>query len=225
MRFREQLGERPWTANLYQGYPFDRLRRRLGLEFAETSTVDPADLSCMSAQDLDRVETGQLGEASLVEAYESASALRDDRLTARFAAELARRNPPGLSRVDTPSLVATLVREAMKGNDTEAALHWLDQARGLNGGRDCRTFDVWSAEILARTGDPVASSVTFERLLAGDPANARLALNAAETLLNNGYPRHARPFLLQARDLGQQASNPEIAGRAESLLDAEPFET
>ncbi len=31
VRLREQLGMRPPTAALYQGYPFDRLRRRLGL--------------------------------------------------------------------------------------------------------------------------------------------------------------------------------------------------
>ena len=34
VRLREQLGNRPSALLLYQGYPFDRLRRRLGLELA-----------------------------------------------------------------------------------------------------------------------------------------------------------------------------------------------
>src|SRR5262249_15079196 len=42
VRFREQLGERPWTANLYQGYPFDRLRRRLDLGPTDPESVDPS---------------------------------------------------------------------------------------------------------------------------------------------------------------------------------------
>ena len=32
VRLREQVGSRPSARALYQGYPFDRLRRRLGLD-------------------------------------------------------------------------------------------------------------------------------------------------------------------------------------------------
>ena len=40
VRLREQLGNRPSALFLYQGYPFDRLRRRLGLELDHGTTVD-----------------------------------------------------------------------------------------------------------------------------------------------------------------------------------------
>ncbi len=46
VKLREQLGGRASTRALYKGYPFDRLRRRLGLEGALAGAVDPLDLSC-----------------------------------------------------------------------------------------------------------------------------------------------------------------------------------
>ena len=42
VRLREQLGNRPSALLLYQGYPFDRLRRRLGLELVYPGAVDLA---------------------------------------------------------------------------------------------------------------------------------------------------------------------------------------
>ena len=51
--FREQLGNRPSAVRLYQGYPFDRLRRRLGLEPTDPAATDPADLTCASPWELD----------------------------------------------------------------------------------------------------------------------------------------------------------------------------
>src|SRR5439155_18629067 len=44
--FREQLGNRPSSLRLYQGYPFDRLRLRLGLEPTDPAAVDPEHLAC-----------------------------------------------------------------------------------------------------------------------------------------------------------------------------------
>ena len=49
---REQLGARAPSVLLYQGYPFDRLRRRLGLEPVDPGSVDAADLSCAGAAEL-----------------------------------------------------------------------------------------------------------------------------------------------------------------------------
>ena len=46
VRVREQLGSRVSTRALYKGYPFDRLRRRLGLECVDPTAVDPLDLAC-----------------------------------------------------------------------------------------------------------------------------------------------------------------------------------
>jgi tetratricopeptide (TPR) repeat protein len=222
VRLREQLGQRPWTAELYHGYPFDRLRRRLGLELHDPEYVEPADYSCMSEQELSRVDPTVLEDSRLADAYESAAGLGDDRLTARFAAELARRDSPSLSWIDAPSLIATLVREAMKSDASDEALDWLDQARLINRGRDRRTYDVWAAEIYARTGAPAAASQAYQELLDQDPSNAALALDAAETLIDNGYVEHARPFLDQAVLRARQAGDHEIARRVEALLAQAP---
>lgn len=220
VRFREQLGARPWTANLYQGYPFDRLRRRLSLKLVDPETVDPADFSCMSELELSGLSAAGLDDGRLTEAYESAAGLRIDRLSARFAAELARRGEPSLGRLDTPALIAPLVREAMNAHEADAALEWLDQARELNAGRDRRTFDVWSAEILARTGDPEGAVEQYEQVLAQDPGNAALALDAAETLLDNGYPAHALPLLDRALERARRSGDRSLAERAERLRQA-----
>ncbi len=62
VRFREQLAARPGVASLYGGYPFDRLRRRLGLAMVDPSTVDPADLSCMSLAEAMRLDLNSLDD-------------------------------------------------------------------------------------------------------------------------------------------------------------------
>ena len=63
---------------LYQGYPFDRLRRRLGLELVYPSAVDMQDLGCASGAELDLLDLATLDDSRLVEAFTSAAGLRDD---------------------------------------------------------------------------------------------------------------------------------------------------
>lgn len=46
VRFYEQFSERPTAAAIYRGYPFDRLRHRLGLEPIDPNAVDPAEPAC-----------------------------------------------------------------------------------------------------------------------------------------------------------------------------------
>ena len=94
VRIREQLGARAPTARLYQGYPFDRLRRRLGLAPNDPATIDPEDLASMSGKDLGRLDPAALDDSRLAEAYQSASSLRDEAASDRFAAELRRRDRP-----------------------------------------------------------------------------------------------------------------------------------
>jgi lipopolysaccharide biosynthesis regulator YciM len=208
------------TANLYQGYPFDRLRRRLALEVLDPGTVDSNDVSCMSFHELHQLDPAVLDDTRLAEAYESTSGLRDDTETARFATELLRRGTPAVASVDIRQLTATLVREAMKANDPDEALSVLDRARALGNGQDVRTFNIWSAEIHARSGGPDAAAATYRRLLDHDPDDAPLALDAAETFIDNGYDRHAVPFLRDAVACAKRLGNPDIAQRASALLAA-----
>lgn len=85
IRLREQLAARPHMAHLASGYPFDRLRRRLGLPPRDPSTVDSGDLSCASEAELEALDPSTLDRAALLEAGRSASALGRDDLVTRFA--------------------------------------------------------------------------------------------------------------------------------------------
>src|SRR5262249_41745166 len=104
LRLREQLGSRPSAVAMYQGYPFDRLRRRLNLDLVDARTIDADDLSCASAAELQELTPEELDDSRLAEAFESAAGLRDDPLTARFASELSRRNLEGLDHLDLTSV-------------------------------------------------------------------------------------------------------------------------
>jgi len=221
VRVREQLGSRPTTARLYQGYPFDRLRRRLGLPPTVPEAIDPSDPASMSGEELDRLDPGPLDDFALAEAYESAAALGDDARAARFAAVLAGRDPSALARLDRPALFATLVRHALASDEPDLALAHLDRAEAvdsaLDGGRGRRRYRIWQAELNARAGRPDASALVYRDLLDEQPDPA-LALDAAETLLDNDHDDHARALARVALDLATGAGDRAVAARAEGFL-------
>ena len=223
VRFREQLGARTTVAAIYQGYPFDRLRRRLGLvDPADCpATLDPADVSCMSEAELARLDLPALDPARLAEAFRSASALRDDPLALRFASEILDREPPALAGLDPVALFSPQVRAAMSAGETESALALLDRAIALVSDTPARrTFSTWSAEILSRAGAPDSAAETYRRLVeTADPSQAAaVALDAAETLLDNAHTAHAIPFLIDARDRARTSGDRATLARAEQLL-------
>ncbi len=126
LRLREQLAARPRVAILYQGYPFDRLRRRLGLEPRNPATIESNDLGCMPLDELRRLDLASLVEAELIEACRSAEAL-DSALAGRFASALVERDPSALVRVRPPWLVRVLVRDARQRDDLQMAREWIDR--------------------------------------------------------------------------------------------------
>jgi tetratricopeptide (TPR) repeat protein len=219
VRYREQLGARPTHAAIYQGYPFDRLRRRLGLLSHEASdALDADDVSCMGERELDGLDPSALDDHRLADAFTSALALRDDARTARFAAALARRPAPARARLDPEALFAPLVRESLRLGDPEEALDWLKSALADADGPRARAFTVWSAEIHARSGHPEAALRAYQELLERADGDAALALDGAETLLDNGYPDHALPLLLDARTRARRTGDRRTLRRAEALL-------
>ncbi len=222
VRLREQLGTRPSARLLYQGYPFDRLRRRLALEMVYPGAVDMQDLSCASGQELDLLDLTTMDDARLVEAFRSAAGLRDDARTARVAAEVLKRRPAALKSVDLTALVSPLVRLAMARNDYEAALDRLTEAQSMTGSETTGTLEVWRAEVFARAGQPDSAMAVYQRLITPNAAGAALALDAGETMLDNGYLDHARALLSQASDLARREHRPWIERRARQLLDRAP---
>ena len=205
IRLREQLGSRSSAVLMYQGYPFDRLRHRLGLVLSEPDSVDPLDLSCASLPELQELNPEELDDARLAEAFKSAAGFRDDALTTRFAVELHRRKPSALHQVDLTMVYAPLVRQAMQRSNPAEALDWLDQARSLGTEASRRSFDTWRAEILSRTGRPDEAARIYLDLVASASSAPQVALDAAETFLDNGHHDQARIFLRRRRDLARTA--------------------
>jgi len=218
IRVREQLGNRSSALAMYQGYPFDRLRRRLGLDPVHPDAVDPQDLSCASLAELQDLSAHDLDDVRLAEAFKSAAGLREDDLTIRFAAELARRQPDQLGQLDLSAVYAPLIRQSMQRGKPQEALNWLEQARSLAPASSRGTFDTWRAEILARTGRPDEASRIYDELVASSSSSPQVALDAAETLLDNGHFDQARDFLGRAQHLARSARVPWVEDLANHHL-------
>jgi tetratricopeptide (TPR) repeat protein len=229
IRVREQLGIRSSAVAMYQGYPFDRIRRRLGLELDCATAVDPRDVSCAALPELHDLDPEDLDDARLVEAFKSAAGFRDDALTTRFAAALAGRDTALLGRLDISGLFAPLVRQAMERGNPAEALGWLDRARTIGTEATRHTFDTWRAEILARTGRPDEAVRIYEDLVDSTPPTAsQVALDAALTLLDNGYPSQASGFLKRACELAGETPDSwvrNLASRHLRSLSLEDVET
>src|SRR5262249_6471851 len=136
-------------------------------------------------------------------------------------AVLARRGPPTLGRLDPTAVFAPLVRRSLAAGDPGAALSWLDRARSITGDPHRRTFSIWSAEILSRTGRPDDALRIYQDLLLSSPHDAAVALDGAETLLDNGYPEHARPLLVEARTRAIASGDQQTHNRADALIAAD----
>ncbi|MHB1558768.1 MAG: tetratricopeptide repeat protein, partial [Isosphaeraceae bacterium] len=218
--FREQLARRPSAERLYHGYPFDRVRRRLGLAPADPAAVavDPGDLSCAAPWEIAALDPPSLDDHRLVDAVASAAGLLDDTVTAPLAIELLRRSIR-VAGVHLVGAVSPLVRRAMRGDDPDAALEWIERARSLADATAASMLDVWRAEILARIGRPEESLAVYRGLIRSDASGAVAALDAAETLIDNRHYDQARPLLDAARHLARSAGLPWTERRARELID------
>ncbi len=218
VKLREQLGSRISTVALYKGYPFDRLRRRLGLELVDAGAVDPLELGCAAPDELDALEAGTLDDATLVDAAASAAGLGDDARTSRFAAEVVRRECPAAGNIDLRPLVSALVRRAMNQGTPDDAIGWIERSRPMADAETAGTLDVWRAEILARLGRAAAALEIYESLISHDGAGAAVALDGALTMIDNGHFDEAGKLLTQARSLARDAGLSWVEQRASRLL-------
>ena len=91
---REGLANRPRMVAMAAGYPFDRLRRRLGLPLDVESSVEPNDVTCMSASELDRLDPATLSSEVLLDALRAARPVCGEATVAKFADTLTRLREP-----------------------------------------------------------------------------------------------------------------------------------
>jgi tetratricopeptide (TPR) repeat protein len=156
IRVREQLGARPRAAALYAGYPFDRLRRRLGLDPIDPAAVDPADVSCMSGAELSRIDPARFDDTALAEAYRSAFPVCDRTVVRRLAAAMAGRDPSALVR-NAPWMAQPVFFEVWRQGGRDLAREWMERAIALDetthAGRHRALFESWRDALLSETGD------------------------------------------------------------------------
>ena len=197
IRFREQLSSRASHQRIYQGYPFDRLRRRLGLIGPDSNpaALDPADIGCMSESELDALELKSLEDHRLAEAVESSAPFLDDDRTARFAKALLEHGSELVKRIPPESLVAPRIRLAIGAGDPELAVRLVDQASDLYEGRFRQTVLIWKAEILAQAKLGERAFEIYRALMETEPNRAALAADGAETLRAHGYQELAAELL------------------------------
>lgn len=218
IRLREQLGTRSSVGPLYQGYPFDRLRTRLGLEPADGNSVDPEDLASASARVLDRLDPSSLADARLVSAFESADGLRDDRLAEKFAAVLIGRPAAARQGVDLLKPAGCLVRRRVSQAQANQAMELIERLEPEGTDEERLQLTTWRAEILAREGRADDAAILYRRLLEIHPDPAGLALDAAETLLDNGEFVDVPMFLERAVQSARRQGLQGIERRAQTLL-------
>lgn len=217
---REELAARPASVPLYQGYPFDRLRRRLGLEPLDRTTLEAADLSCASQGELRSLAVDRLSVRELEDAFRSSLAFRDDALSSGFARELLKEGVR--TRLRILELVAPLVRLAAELGDREAAVAFIDGAL-VRSGADRGELLAWKGELLARHGEGEAAGASFRTAMEQSPGDCELPLRAAESLAGEGEISRAREFVELAIDLAQAAGDRAalaLARRIERSLDA-----
>ena len=222
IRFREETAERPSSIELYQGYPFDRLRKRLGLPPKDADAIDAIDVSCLSSSDLDRLDPSTLDDLRLVDAFRSAASLGDDSRSARFASAIIDRGVSALSKIPLEAVFAPLVRHALAEDQVDSALLHVDEAieaaKMIDDGRESRKFSTWRAELLSRIDRPDEALDVYLSLLENADSPEAVALDGAATLLSDGHGGHARRLATDALESATARGNLLVAREAEDFL-------
>ena len=202
--FREQLARRPSAQRLYQGYPFDRLRRRLGLAAGR-----PRRDRGRPRGPLVRRPLGA-GRARPEGARRPPAGRRG-----RLGRRAARRRGHGAARgravpPDRPDRGCAPGRRGLSAGAAGDGLRRsrrgarLDRPRPTPGRRPDRRDPrpLARRDPRAPTG-PTRPCEPIAALIGSDAKGAAMALDAAETLIDNRHFDQARPLLDAARDLAQ----------------------
>lgn len=127
IRLREQLSLRPQAQSLYAGYPFDRLRFRLGLEVRDTRLVEDDEIALRSEPRLSTLELDPVDAASLADVYRSAAWACESNTLGRIALALVTRDPTQAASLDVPALFEAAVGAVLDEDGAGAALELVDR--------------------------------------------------------------------------------------------------
>jgi tetratricopeptide (TPR) repeat protein len=223
---REQLAERPMVELPPTGYPFDRLRNRLGREPRDADLVDPTDVSCMSERQLEALETDHWELPLLCDAFRSAHGLlgRSAGVVGALAEEIIDRNGGALLRQEADALLDAAICRALVRDDPGQAIEYLDRyeahARPDDAEPARRAFAVaWRAAIATEQSAWRAVNAPSH---ASDSASleARAALACANRLLERGCVAQALALML---DVHEHGSDQEARALARRFLERDPL--
>ncbi|HEU5116061.1 MAG TPA: hypothetical protein VFT74_05225, partial [Isosphaeraceae bacterium] len=209
VRLKEQLSRRPRVGLLYGGYPFDRLRRRLGLEPDHEGLSAPEDVTSMNAEELGRLDPASLDDSILLDAFRSARGLLARDQAARFLGALLERDPSGLRRDE--AFVPFLV-----GLDDAQAARVLRRFEEL--AADQPFFALAKARFLAARGVLDEAISGYRAYLDQHPEDALAAFEAAEAFATDA-PEQARSLAVEALERGRRVGDEVTAWNAERFLD------
>jgi hypothetical protein len=223
---REQLADRPMTALPQTGYPFDRLRNRLGLKLHDGDLVDPSDVSCMSERQLEALQTDLWEIPLLHDAFRSAYGLlgRSAAVVGRLARQIVDRDGDALAGTQADALLDAAVCSTLTREDLAQAVGYLDRYDARTKPEDARPsrrayIEAWRAAIAAEKS---AGGVDGATALAqsGASLEARGTLQCANRLLDLGFFAEALPLML---DVFEHSSDPEARDFARRLLEYDPL--
>lgn len=217
VRLREQLSARPRVALLYGGYPFDRLRRRLGLEPEHAGASAPEDVTAMSVRELEGLDPSALDNSTLLDAFRSARGLQRKAVTSRFLGVLLERNPSVLRRDEE---VSSFLLKALdpQGADVDQALDQMDVLTDHSA-----LYRLWKARFQVQCDRLDEALETYRAFLDEHPDDASAAVEAAEfarsVMGDPEFPDAARELAVEALERAGRTGDAVSAWQAQRVLD------
>jgi tetratricopeptide (TPR) repeat protein len=200
-------------------YPFDHLRRKLGLSdlaaaAPAASGAQPAgpavDISALGAAELAALKPESLSDEQLEQAYQAAHRLDAQELAGHFAGALVAR-PVQPDRPDRYPWYSFLTQKAVRDGQLDAALDYVNEGERAdcehNGGKRRNDYELRRAHVHAKRGEVEQSQSVFQGLIERTPRNFEVRGQAAKTMLDLKQPAAALKFAEDGITAARQANN------------------
>lgn len=213
-------------------YDFNRLRVKLGLPVKTPATEQgesspslalSADITAMSAEALDNLQTDSLSDDQLEEAHRAALKLGARELAARFARALIAR-PANPAKADRFPWYSSLVQLALDEGNTDAALDHVNAGEKAdceqNEGRRRNDYELRRGQIHVKRGEADQAFDVFQRLIERSPAEMRFYGAAAEGMLSVRQGAKALHFAEKGLAQARQKNDRDLEGHFNELAAA-----
>jgi tetratricopeptide (TPR) repeat protein len=208
-------------------YDFDRLRRKLGLiragnvsdgmtgeKPAPPSVADACgssvDIASMGTAELAALNSTNLSDEHLEQAYQTAVKLDAEELAASFARQLIAR-PVSSERRDRFPWYSYLSQHALRSGEKDAAVDYINEGEKAdcehNEGRRRNDYELRRGQVHVKRGEVEQAAEVFQRLIERVPSNFRYRGSAAESMLSLRQPARALRFAEEGVAAARQAND------------------